>query len=154
VCGVSSFAFQGTNAHGIVGGSLASAPKSAVAAGDLGGRHASLLDRKAIWCSVQPPPLLTQFLGAGSGSGGVQTAVMLADLSLPTHVSLAAQYTCLGHRMVGWDPKPSPDPVSALYLEPRAPGPNPHPPGPCPWPPVLALDLASALPLVESHLIG
>jgi len=100
VCGVSSFAFQGTNAHALVSASTASTPQSVVAIGSLGSLHVGLLDRKNIWCAVQPPPVLTQFLGVSRG-GGVGTAVMLADLSSPRHVDLAAQYTCLGHRVVG-----------------------------------------------------
>jgi 3-oxoacyl-(acyl-carrier-protein) synthase/acyl carrier protein len=101
VCGVSSFAFQGTNAHALVGAAATSAPKSAVAVGALGGRRAGLLDRKKIWCAVQPPPLLTRCLGVNANNdGGIQTAVMLADLSSPRHVSLATQHAVLGNRVV------------------------------------------------------
>jgi len=110
VCGVSSFAFQGTNAHALVSASSASAPRSVVAIGALGSLRASLLDRKKTWCAVQPPSLLTQLMGISCG-GGVGTAVMLADFSSPRHVNLAAQHACLGHRVV------RPTPYVHLYPE-------------------------------------
>ena len=101
MCSVSSFAFQGTNAHGIMGTGVGSVSKSVAA---LRGRPAGLLDRKRLWCAVRPPPLISQCLGVRrmgyTGEVCGDTAVMIADMSLPQRVSAVEQHSCFGRRVV------------------------------------------------------
>ena len=101
VSGVSSFAFQGTNAHGLVGASVSSTPKSIVAVGpsELIARVFLTERQSGAPCS---PLFLTQCLGVNNlsgGSGGIQTTVILADLSSPRSVIVAEDHSILGHRV-------------------------------------------------------
>ena len=97
VSGVSSFAFQGTNAHGLLG----EAGGAAVGGGGALDRRSGLLDRRRLWCSAMPPPLLNRCLGVdahvGGGGGGVAT--FEPDLAVPRYAHLA-ELSVLGHRVV------------------------------------------------------
>ena len=102
VSGVSSFAFQGTNAHGLLGaagGSLS----AAVGGGGALDRRSGLLDRRRLWCAAMPPPLLTRCLGVdargGGRGGGGGVAVLVPDLAAPRYAHLA-EPSVLGHRVV------------------------------------------------------